>query len=108
VEAVFWSDCRILSLDSRWNYKRKHNLLPLKKNVKILHYVTDRSLRETPKIHNGIIQKILAESQKIPGGEMPENIAEMKAFFTRINDFRSRGSLVHIIKNQIQKSIGGK
>ncbi len=108
VEALFRSDCRILSLDSRWNYKRKHKFLPVRKNVKILHYVTDRSLRETPRIHDGIIQKILAASQKIPGGEIPENVADMKAFFRRINDFRSRGSLIHIIRNEIRKRFGGK
>lgn len=108
VEALFRSDCRVLSLDSRWNYKRKNIAIPIKKNVKILHYVTDMTSRSTPKIDYRIIKQILEESKKIPGGEKQENYSEIKAFFKKINDFRSKGNLFNILKKKLSKKLNLK
>ena len=104
VEAIFRSECRILSLDSRWNYKRKNPNIPLKKNIKIVHYVTDMTSRNTPQIDKKIIKKILTASTIIPEGMQANYYSEVQDFFIKINNFRKKRILPYrIIKKLIKK-----
>ncbi len=105
VEAIFRSNCRILSLDSRWNYKRKHKSIPVKKNVKILHYVTDMTNKDTPQIDTNIIENVLLMSRKLPGGDLMENYHEIEIFFKKINAFRNRKSFIQIVLKKLKKKL---